>query len=108
MPMVLKKDDGLNECFWAFVYLVVLDESHLSIEGKMMKEIVQAGGYCESISMIARKLKLQKPKASSICKKMQCKGYITLVKVGNKKVVKFNETIITKALKIPYKIVGEQ
>jgi DNA-binding MarR family transcriptional regulator len=100
--------DSFNECFWAYVYLVVQDDSYLSQKGRIIKFIVQDGGCCESVSCIARRLGIQKPVASKILNDLQKEGCISLVKQGNKKLIKFDEDIITKALKIPYNILGEK
>jgi len=97
-----KKD--FDECFWAFVYLVISDNRYLSDEGRMIKEIVECGGYCGSISEMARKLQMQKPKAHTICKNLEEKGYITMIKHKNSCIIKFNENIITSALRVPHKI----
>lgn len=97
-----------DECFWAFVYLVISDDIYLSDEGRMIKEIVQCGGYCGSICEMAKRLQIHKPKATHICQRLKEKGYITVIKNKNKNIIKFNEQIITDALKMPHKILGEK
>lgn len=100
-----KKD--FDECFWAFVYLVISDSKCLSEDGRFIKKIVECGGYCVSVSDVARRLHMHKTKAHYICKDLESKGYITISKNGNKNVIRFNEEIITSGLKLPHNTLVE-
>lgn len=100
-------DNNFDECFWTFVYLLISDDIYLSKEGKFIKEIVNAGGRCESISGIARKLHMQKPMATKICSALSSKNYINITKKGNRRIIRFDNNLIKEAMLVPNKILKD-
>jgi len=97
-------DKNFDEPFWVFIYLMTLENNDifLSREGKIVKEIVRQGGYCCTTSSIAKKIHMHKPITNELCKILEEKKYITITKKKGCNIIKFNEEIITSALKIPH------
>jgi DNA-binding MarR family transcriptional regulator len=78
------------------------------MEGRIIKQIVESDGCCLSMSSIARGVGAQKSRVSIICKVLIKKGYITVERYGNRKVLKLHENVFSKALKImPAELMGE-
>lgn len=98
---------SFDESFWAYVYLLISDDVFITREARLIREISNARGHCHSVTMIAKKLQLQKPLVHKICNELEAKGYISFIKNGRNKIVKFNEDAITKGMKLPYTILGE-
>lgn len=102
------KVENFNECFWAYIHLIIEDDSLLSNKGRIIKFIVRDGGNCRNMNRIARHLGIQKPTVCKILNDLQKQGCITLTKIENRKMVKFNEDIILNGLKIPFDIIEDK
>ncbi len=56
----------LNKYFWTIVYFIVVKNKYITLEGRILSEVVKNGGYYSSMSDLAKVLKERKAKVNII------------------------------------------